>query len=63
MIDQLLPEKDPCGEMVKEPSIINTLKRRKKVLEESLTNVNNALKALEENPKIMEVLELIAKTR
>lgn len=45
------------------PTIQNNLLSRKKRLEEDLANVNAALKALEENPKMLEVLELLAKCR
>ncbi len=53
-----------CGtKEYREPSILETLTRKKKGLEESLARVDEALVALQENPQVTKVLELIAKAR
>lgn len=47
---------------VESPSILDNLKRRKLHIEEQLGKVNAAITALEENPSVSKVLELIART-
>jgi hypothetical protein len=44
-------------------SVLDTMKRRKKEFEARLTDVNNCIEALEKNPEITKVLELIQKAR
>ena len=54
-----------CGDMptpsCESPSVVENLKRRKLSLTKQLSDVNNALAALEDNPEVMKVLELLAK--
>lgn len=45
------------------PSVLDNMKRRKLQLEEGLKDVNDCIQALEANPEITRVLELISKTR
>lgn len=45
------------------PSLAETLKRRKQHLEADLANVTGALEALEKNPEVARVLELVARAR
>lgn len=53
---------EKCCE-VESPSILTNLQRQKKNLESKLERVNAALNALEQNPSVTEVLELIAKAQ
>lgn len=48
---------------VESPSILENLQRQKRNLESKLERVNAALNALEQNPSVTEVLELIAKAQ
>lgn len=52
-------ETKPC----ESPSPLETFKRQRKQLEEKLLNVNRAIEALEANPEVTKVLELIARAR
>lgn len=56
-----------CGEaLVKQaesPSLLQTLQRRKIEHEARLADLNAAIRALEENPDVMKVLELVARAR
>lgn len=46
---------------VARPSVMERLVTEKKMLTERLSKVDSALKALEENPQIAEVLETVSK--
>lgn len=46
---------------VMSPSVLENLIRRKTQLEDSLARVNAAIEALQENPQVSKVLELLAK--
>jgi hypothetical protein len=52
---------DDCLKVAESSSIADTLKRRQKDLTERLAAVNEALAALEANPKVAEVLELVGR--
>lgn len=52
---------DSLEKQVMSRSILDNLKRRKIQKENELHNINAALKAMEANPSVTEVLELIAK--
>jgi len=59
---------NPCCEdlgpkQVESPSILSTLKRKKMGLQEQLDIVNAALEAMEKNPEIAKVFELITRAR
>lgn len=45
------------------PSLLQTLQRRKLEHEARLADLNAAIRALEENPDVMKVLELVARAR
>ncbi len=49
--------------MVQSPSVLDNMKRSKLNLEKRLTDVNECIAALEANPEITRVLELIQKAR
>lgn len=50
-------------QVVESPSILDNMKRQKSMFEERLNSVNECIEALEANPEITRVLELINKTR
>jgi len=52
------PMMEVSNRLMTEPVELRLL-RQKKDLEESLSDVNSAIKALEENPKMLEVLNLL----
>lgn len=45
------------------PSVLDTLKRRQQELNMRLADVNAAIEALEKNPEVTKVLELLARAR
>lgn len=45
------------------PSMLDTLKRRQKEATERLDDLNAAISALESNPEVAKVLELVARAR
>jgi hypothetical protein len=51
------------AKVAQSPSLLDTLKRRQKDAEERLAVLNAAIKALEENPQVAQVLELVARAR
>lgn len=59
---------NPCGEQAltkqcESPSMLDNLKRRQRDAAERLNDLNAAIAALEANPEVAKVLELVAKTR
>lgn len=57
-----------CGEQMnikqcESPSLLDNLKRRQRDAAERLNDLNAAIAALEANPEVAKVLELVAKTR
>ena len=56
---------EPCSDIKQAESYspLDNLKRQQKQLIERLNNVDEAIRALENNPEILKVLELLAKTR
>lgn len=56
-------EKRVVGGVVSQPTISERLKDEKRRLETRLTEVNKALEALQKNPEIAEVINIISKVR
>jgi hypothetical protein len=63
-------DQDPCCEQQAQkslqcvsPSMLDTLKRRQKDATERLNDLNAAISALESNPEVAKVLELVARAR
>lgn len=57
-----------CGEEVSpkqciSPSMLDNLKRRQREAAERLNDLNAAIAAMEANPEVAKVLELVAKAR
>lgn len=57
----------PCGQSLKslahrsEPDVVEILAARQVDLQSKLDDVNNALKALQDNPQVANVLKLVSK--
>lgn len=62
-LDRIVNECSDQPKMALSPSIIDTLKRKKARMETDLANVNAALEALEKNPEVANVLELVCRAR
>lgn len=55
-------EKSPTTRNLEEPTVTDNLKMKKAKLEKQLADVNAAIDALESNPGVEKVLNLISKT-
>lgn len=64
MDNLIYPDTQPkVCESLGQDTILDQLKRQQRIHTQRLNDTEAALKALEENPKILEVLELINKAR